>query len=203
MIAQYTRNMSAGKRVLVFGGAFYPPTAAHEAILAECLKLPDFDEVWLMPSGDRRDKAVREDDRRLTLLEVVKQVSFADDPRLVVSDFELNLPRPTNTYDTTQSLAQAFPDYAFSYVFGSDSYRDMPHWKRGTELQRDLSIVLVMRGVGSLPERAGITQLTLPVELSRISSTAARQALAEGLPLEGLVSPAIANYLARRASLLQ
>ena len=81
--------MEAKRNVLIFGGGFNPPTPAHEAIIGACLEMPQFDEIWLMPSGDRLDKSIDSEDRdRLQMLEIVKSERFGDNPRLHVSDFD-------------------------------------------------------------------------------------------------------------------
>src|SRR5688500_12607443 len=102
--------MTRRRSILVFGGSFSPPTLAHEEILRRCLSLPQFDEVWAMPSGDRLDKTIpAEDEDRLAMLEIVKTERFANNPRLHVSAFELELPQPTNTFDTLHWLRAQFP----------------------------------------------------------------------------------------------
>jgi nicotinic acid mononucleotide adenylyltransferase len=61
--------MTNKRKILLFGGSFSPPTLAHEAIIAACLDMKDFDEVWVMPSGDRADKVIAiQDEDRLKML---------------------------------------------------------------------------------------------------------------------------------------
>src|SRR5215813_4590567 len=99
------------RHILVFGGAFNPPTLAHEAIIRECLALPQFDEVWLMPSGDRLDKQISSSDHdRRHMIRLVHQHAIAQHPRLRVSDFELRRSPPTQTYETVYALQQRHPD---------------------------------------------------------------------------------------------
>ncbi|MGB4966675.1 MAG: hypothetical protein WBO35_00560 [Candidatus Saccharimonadales bacterium] len=46
------------RTILIFGGAFNPPTLAHEAIIRQWSSMPGFDEIWLTPSGSRTDKHI-------------------------------------------------------------------------------------------------------------------------------------------------
>ena len=182
------------QQILIFGGGFSPPTLAHEAIVRVCLALPEFDEVWTMPSGDRLDKQVAfRDAARMDMLRLARAASFANDPRLVVSDFELKLPRPSQTYSTVEALREAFPHAEFTFVFGADSYESMPSWPRGAELQESLSMVVFGSARRNLPANVRYIQI---IEYADISSTQARAALAKGKSLAGMVSPAIADYLA-------
>lgn len=190
-------GMNKQRKILLFGGSFSPPTLAHEAIIAQCLRLPQFDELWIMPSGDRPDKTIAMSDQdRLRMLELVKSTSFAGDSRLQVTDFELRLPRPTATYITWQALSAAFPDVQFWFVFGMDAYQSMPSWPHGKTLRENLPMIVV----GSPPApRTSDTLLYIKLDnaYDDISSTAARQALANGQSLAGLVSDPVRRFLSR------
>jgi nicotinate-nucleotide adenylyltransferase len=187
------------QRILVLGGAFNPPTLAHQAMIAECLALPGFDRVWLMPSGDRLDKTIvsASDQQRLRMLSLVRREVFADNPRLVVSDFELRLPRPSATYRTVDALEAAHPRLEFWFAFGADSYQSMHAWPNGAQLRQRLQrLVLFTRGTApTLHPAARVVRLAAP--FVHISSTAARQALAEGKDATHLLGPAVLRYAQR------
>ncbi|MEA3273482.1 MAG: nicotinate-nicotinamide nucleotide adenylyltransferase [Patescibacteria group bacterium] len=46
------------KKVLLFPGAFNPPHYGHVEIIRLALQKKEFDELWIMPSGKRRDKII-------------------------------------------------------------------------------------------------------------------------------------------------
>lgn len=185
--------MSVGK-VLIFGGAFSPPTLAHEAIIAECLKLPGFDEVWLLPSNDRDDKTMSASaEHRLAMLNIMITSRFADEPRLGISEFELALPHETKTSKTVQALAKTHPDAQFWFVFGNDSYRDMPNWQGGLQLKSTLNLV-VFGDKKPAGLAAGAIFMGTPAEYSDVSSTLARQSLAHRNKAVGLVNDKVAQY---------
>lgn len=73
--AEYTKN------TIIYGGAFNPPTRAHQAILQACIdyaeQLSVDAEVWLMPSGDRVDKKI--------------EASYADRLELLSSSVRIRL----------------------------------------------------------------------------------------------------------------
>lgn len=186
----------ATQKIIIFGGAFNPPTLAHEAIIGACLNLPGFDAVWMMPSGDRLDKHIQiSDSDRLALCQLVHAARFNNDPRLLVTDFELQLPRPTQTYHTVHALQEAHPSTDFWAVFGSDSYRSMPTWEEGKMLRR-LPIILVHRaGETTIAPDHGIT-LALSPELAQMSSTTVRERISKGHAIDDLVSEPVLEYIA-------
>jgi nicotinate (nicotinamide) nucleotide adenylyltransferase len=193
--------MKKKRSILIFGGSFSPPTLAHEEILRQCLGLPGFDEIWAMPSGDRLDKTIpAEDKHRLAMLAIVKAERLANDPRLHISSFELEMSQPTSTFGTLHSLRTKFPQYDFWFAFGRDSYFTMPSWPHGAELRRSLSMVLFGDPDGPIPEGSNIVYVVLPSTFSQMSATQARQALASGENLSSLVSKPIARYLQRFTS---
>ena len=190
--------MTKQRQILVLGGSFNPPTLAHEAIIAACLALPGYDEVWLVPSGDRLDKIMAApDEHRLNMAKIVQQKAFGNNPRIRVTDFELQLPRPTETYQTAEALARAYPNDIFCWVFGADAYADMPNWHHGDLLRKQLVMLLFDRGGHSFTKTDNVRWMPRPDGQPATSSTAVRAALAAGRSVDGLVSPAVLDYIVR------
>ncbi len=187
--------MINNRKILVFGGSFSPPTLAHEAIIELCLSLPGFDEVWIMPSGDRADKNIAMSDQdRLRMMEIIKAERFDHDPRLCVSDFELGLPHPTQTYKTVHALTTRFAGTDFWFAYGVDAYKSMPDWPHGAALRRGLRMIVF--GEHSIPlVDHNHMYMHFGGEYADLSSTQARSALAAGRSLDGIVSSPIQKYL--------
>ena len=187
-------------RVLIFGGAFNPPTLAHEAIISACVALPDFDELWLMPSGDRFDKHIANSDTdRLGMLRAVHHHTFDGHPRLAVSDFELRLPQPSATYKTKTALESMYSDTQFTFIFGRDAYVAMPSWPHGQELQTTLQMLIITSGVGPDIAAPNVRLLAIANRFQNASSTYVRQRAAEGKPFDHLVSKSVRDYIAEHA----
>lgn len=185
------------KEIAVYGGTFDPPTRAHEAIMRACLAHSTIDELWVMPSGARTDKAgMSSDALRMGLLKQLITVEFAD-CRVELSDFEMKLPKPTETYRTVNALDRVYPGHRFWYVFGADSIASMPTWQCGDQLRDELHILAVPRAGYELPpetERLNYLEIG-EIALAGISSSAVRYAMASGEPLDHLVSPVVAKQL--------
>jgi nicotinate-nucleotide adenylyltransferase len=185
------------RKVVIFGGAFSPPTLAHEAISAALLHLPDFDEVWVMPSGDRIDKHMSARDHdRMAMLERVQKERFADEPRLKITDFELRMSRPSKTYDTLTALEKTFPGTEFWFAYGPDSYVSMPNWPSGKKLQQKVKVVLFSSGGPKVTVHGPVIRLDIPDKFGDTSSTMARRLAAEGAKDFGrVVSQPVADYI--------
>lgn len=177
-------------KVLIFGGSFNPPTLAHEAIIKKALSLPDFDEVWVMPSTSRYDKQISVNgDVRLQMLELIKINTFKNDPRLKVSDYELKLPHNSEMYKTILALEQHFPGDEFWFIFGGDSYDTIPQWPRGDWLAKNMKVIVI----SDTPRDT--TTYSLSHELTDISSTDVRSLVLAGNKIDNLVSLAIKDFI--------
>jgi nicotinate-nucleotide adenylyltransferase len=185
------------KNIAVFGGTFDPPTRAHEAIIEASLEYPDVDEVWLMPSGCRPDKpAMSSNAARLAMLTLVKQGIFNEDERLKVTDFEQQLTQPTRTYQTVRALEAAYPEDSFWFIYGADAYHAMPDWEHGSQLRRNIGMLLIERGGFELPPETGrLKRLPATKPTRDVSSSEFRQAHLAGRSVEGLVCDAVKDYI--------
>lgn len=186
------------KETIIYGGAFYPPTRAHQAILQACIDYaePRRADVWLLPSANREDKSIAASrERRLHLCDALCQDVVRRTVNLAVSTLELDRNKPTETYDTVCELATGNPDREFTWVFGSDSVETMKTWGHGEELYNDLSM-LVVRRPGVSPVRLGARAVWLPVETDEMSSTELRRRIAAGEDYAPLVGAHVEAVLA-------
>lgn len=184
--------------IAIFGGTFDPPTLAHEEIIRSVLARNDIDELWVVPSAKRKDKPCMSGDAtRLAMLNAVKERSFENNEKLHISTFEMELPHATETYRTFKALKKSYPGHTFSFIFGADSYRDMPNWRDGDKLMRTMGMLLVARKGYDLPnETDKIRHLDAPLALKiATSSSDVRQAVVNNIPVDGLVSDAVMGYI--------
>jgi nicotinate-nucleotide adenylyltransferase len=166
------------KTILVFGGSFNPPTLAHESIITDCLKMPQFNEVWVLPSRDRLDKTIGvSQSDRLSMLHKIKKDNFNNNKRLKISTFEFELDSPTKTYKTVAALQLKYPKTDFWFAFGEDSYKNIASWEHGTHLKKTLKVILFKR------------------ESTGHSSTKVRQSIAQGKSIAGQVSTVVADFI--------
>ena len=192
---QLNDNPRAKTQIIIFGGCFNPPTLAHQEIIKACLNLPNYKEVWLMPSASGYNKKITtKDPQRITMLHLVKHYHFNNNPRLVVSDFELKNPHLLETYHTVDELSKQYQNTKFWYAFGTDSYEDMPNWGRGKELQTGLNLIVFERNNIKPPTKPNVTPLYL-FKYGHLSSTGARKAIVRDANLSYYVSPYVQQYI--------
>lgn len=186
---------------IIYGGAFNPPTRAHEAIVQASIDYaePRGADVWLLPSASRRDKTIDVDrERRLLLCNALLDDVMSRTVRIAVSTLELDRDTQTETYDTVQELNRAYPDRSFTWVFGADSVVSMPSWDHGEWLYDNLSMLIVERG-GSEVIALGKNATRLTVRsLDNVSSTEVRRRLERGECYDELVGPKVASALAQQ-----
>jgi len=177
------------KKVILYGGAFDPPTIAHTKVLEACISCADTigAEVWLLPSGTRRDKSIitpRAD--RLEFAEALVQ-SVNGEGRVKIYSYELDRPGLTQTHVTHGHLEESYPDTEFIWVFGSDSIVSMRSiWVEGERLWNELNMLVVPRPgyiLGELPPKAELMDVETPI----VSSTQVREYMAQGKDYSMLV----------------
>lgn len=178
------QSMISPQTVAIFSGSFDPPTIAHATIIYACLNISEIDQIWVMPTGSRDDKnIVASPEDRLTMLRIMKEKEFSNSSRLLISDFELKLPQPTQTIRTVKALEKNFPNNHFWFIYGGDSYESLPTWEYGGYLRDNLPVFLVNRtGFILPPESNHIIHIKLDSSenLDSVSSTTVRRSIEKG-----------------------
>ena len=185
------------KKIIIYGGAFNPPTKAHHAILQAIVdeaKKND-SQVWLVPSGNRPDKSIGVGvDMRLRLCEAL--MKSIDDHGVILKlvDYELRTNIETNTLESSIYFEKKYPNCTFTWVFGSDSIKTMRTWPGGEQLFSSLHMLIIPRpdfNLTSLPPNANI----LTVSALPTSSTEVRERLKNGHPVDHLTPEHVAKLL--------
>jgi nicotinate-nucleotide adenylyltransferase len=177
----------------ILGGVFDPPHVGHVELAHAATEHYGLERLLVLVNSDPGHKrTVAPADVRLELT----RLAFADLPDLVV---ELD-PHPR----TVDMLEARRPRDAI-FILGADELVDFPRWK---EPERVLELVRL--GVATRPgvpdgrlreARARVPTpdrvLYFALEPVAVSSSAVRERVSAGLPIDGLVSPAVAEAIAR------
>lgn len=186
------------QEVILYGGAFNPPTLAHQAILRACVEYARTRnaEVWVMPSGDRADKTISTSrELRMAYIATMLAAINTEGVKTDILTSELDRAVQVETYDTVVELEHRFPDKQIRWVFGADSTETMGGWDHGDWLLENLDIIAIER-VGSAINPLAKHAITLATNAPpNLSSTLVRNRLAEGLEIEDLVGAEIAGLL--------
>lgn len=188
------------KQAIIYGGAFNPPTLAHQEIMQQCVSIAKkmTAEVWVLPSGDRADKKIEGSiGNRLQLVEALcRSVNFQG-IHSRVEQSEINNNIPTETYATVEYLQSKYPKYHLTWVFGSDSIGTMKRWRKGVLLHETLDMVIVQRpgvALNAIPPKAIIMEYSGP----KVSSTMVRECIKNGTSYTKLVPPHVYDVLSRQ-----
>ncbi len=125
-------------KVGIYGGSFNPIHFGHTGLAKWVLEHTDLDEVWLMvsPNNPLKDKSILADEQER--LEKAREaigdgiLAIGDEAkgkRVVVSDFEFHLPRPTYTANTLRALAREYPEHEFTLIIGEDNLQIFDQWR--------------------------------------------------------------------------
>ena len=188
------------RETIIYGGAFNPPTRAHQAILQGCIDYaePRDADVWLLPSANRRDKTIDSSrERRLALCDALTQDVMRRTVAVSAHEMELDRPQPTETYDTVRELQGEYPHRRFTWVFGADSVATMREWNHGEWLLENLDMLVVGRPGYELCQ-LGTRAVRLAVDTGDVSSTEVRRRIVGGESYGDLVGAHVEYLLSTR-----
>ena len=135
------------KTVALYGGAFDPPHKSHSAIVSQILNLPFIDEVWILPSGDRKDKklVLNMHDR----FDLLKKLIEPFGERVKVTDEEINLSKEMKRMIRTSELIPLFqqkhPECQFHFVIGGDILTTISNWEGWEYLMNEVNFIIFPR----------------------------------------------------------
>lgn len=181
----------------IYGGSFNPIHCAHVALAERLLECAGLDEIWFVVSPQnplKQQAGLLADDLRLDLTRRV----LAPYPRLVASDFEFALPRPSYMWHTLQRLEEAYPDREFTLIIGADNWACFDRWYRAADIVAHYPIVVYPRE-GSAVDAASLppTVRLVDTPLYTLSSTEVRADVRAGRDISAKVPPCIADDVAR------
>lgn len=193
------------KSILLFPGAFNPPHNGHVLAVEYALKVKNFDEVWIMPSGKRIDKVISTDfkDRRSlgNLFVEFLQSKLSVPVKLITTELDQNelLNNQQNGQTFTHEIMKdikATPGVEITQLIGSDGFTNL--YKKIGPVILDEKFLIINRPSYSLPNSVVHSENITIIEnaISDISSTQIRNIVStHGDSYMSLVPETIAQYL--------
>lgn len=192
-------------KIGVFGGTFDPVHNGHLAIAEEVKTQLAVTEVWFVPAGQpwlKTGRTISTREQRVAMVEM----AIAGKPYFKLSKLEVAKPGPSYTIDTIAELKQQLKSAELFFIMGWDSLNNLPLWKESSRLIKICRLVAIPRP-GNPPPNLTVLEKALPglsenvVMLDKpnldISATAIRDRVTKGLPIDGMVPEAVANYIRR------
>lgn len=196
---------SALVRVGMFGGAFNPPHCAHAALARAAIGECWLDRLYVMPTGNAWHRAgvLASAADRIAMCEL----AFQDIDRCRVDARETKRDGPTYTIDTLLELRSLHPGAKLFLLVGADQAAAMPKWHRTEDIFKLATIIVAARALpicgSALFDSKFPADLVAPdahvLRLAPASNSASdvRSRISLGQPIDTLVDPAVARYIAQ------
>lgn len=183
-------------RIGLFGGSFDPPHVAHVALARAALDALQLDAVRWTPAGQpwQKTRTISPAAQR----EAMVRLAIDGEPRFVVERIELERTGPSYTLDTVRSFAQAQPDALWFLIIGADQYAGLHTWRDWQQLLGLVTLAVANRPGPMPPVSAEVLRFphrVVPLPMLDISATEVRARVAQGLPIDTMVPPAVARYI--------
>lgn len=202
-------HQSGRERVGIVGGTFDPIHLGHLGIAQAARKQHRLDRVIFVAARRqpmKQSDPVASGEQRLAMVEL----AIAGRPGFSASGCELTRPGTSFTIDTVREhRAKLGAGAELFFVLGSDNVPDLPNWRALEELAELCTLVVAARPGWPLdaldvlearltPEQVGaIKAAAVRHTANAASASEVRSRVARGEPVDGLVPPAVAGYIAQ------
>jgi nicotinate-nucleotide adenylyltransferase len=194
----------------VLGGTFNPPHLGHLAVARRAREELGAERVLLMPAHTSPHKPVAADpgpEHRLRMCALLVGGAAG----LSACPLEIERGGVSYTVDTLNAIHASHPDAELTFIVGADTANTLAVWREPAKLLElaDLAVAArtgsareeVLDTVGRLGDhgaggKASAKVRFLDMPTIAISSSEARRRAARGEPIDGLVGPAVAAYIA-------
>lgn len=187
------------KKIGLYFGTFNPIHVGHLIIANHLANNSDLNEVWFVvsPHNPLKDKnTLLDDHHRLAMV----QRAVEDNPKLKASSIEFDLPKPSYTVFTLQSLKEKFPKTEFSLIMGEDNLRTIHKWKNYEYILENFDIYVYPRvqsatetDVKDFSKSARVHFCNAPV--MNVSSTFIRDAIKNRKDVRYLLTDPVFRYV--------
>lgn len=187
------------KKIGLYFGTFNPIHVGHLIIANHLANNSDLNEVWFVvsPHNPLKDKnTLLDDHHRLAMV----QRAVEDNPKLKASSIEFDLPKPSYTVFTLQSLKEKFPKTVFSLIMGEDNLRTIHKWKNYEYILENFDIYVYPRvqsatetDVKDFSNSGRIHMCNAPV--MNVSSTFIRDAIKNRKDVRYLLTDPVFKYV--------
>jgi nicotinate (nicotinamide) nucleotide adenylyltransferase len=194
--------MSKRKLVIVYGGAFNPPSVAHITLAKQLLNSTGAKKLLFVPVGDHyKKKGLITADHRVKML----KLACNQNSKLEVNTIEVDTEMRLYTIETLDKIREQNPNEDICFIMGTDNLRDVVNWKEWNRLLLEYKIVVMDRGEDTLWKvlsdmpilksyKANIIQIP-GLLVTNVSSTLIRDRLKEGKTIGHLATTEIIKYI--------
>ncbi len=190
------------KKVAIFGGTFNPVHLEHKNLVKRAIEELNLDKLIIVPTNipphKKTELASGED--RINML----KLCFLEEEKVEVSDFEIKNGGTSYSYLTVEHFKSVYPNDELFFLVGGDMLKDFKTWKFPERILASATLAVFHRE-GFLydeeEEREFFNKtfnkdyVNLIYSGENLSSTRIRIYSALSLPLNGLVSEKVEEYI--------
>ncbi len=193
-------------RIGIYGGTFSPVHKGHVAAAEAFFRQMELDLLYVIPAGIPPHKQIDASDDPIHRLRMC-ELAFDGMKNVIVSDMEIRREGKSFTVDTLRALSAE--DRRLFLLMGTDMMLTLDSWREPDEIfrlcypiyiRRENDPVLEGQIVAknrSYLEKYGKIARRLMADVIELSSTEIRDRVKNGLEIESLVPPAVADYIRR------
>lgn len=195
-------EIAARQRVGIYGGTFAPPHNAHVRAAIAFLEAARLDVLYIVPAAVPPHKTLTPGDDPALRLAMTHAAFDNVDPRIRVSDYEIESAGVSYTYRTLTHFSEVCGGELF-LLCGTDMFLTLDTWRYPEKIFALAAIACMMRqhdpavydAVAAKEDeyrrRFGARTLQIPAQPMELSSSLVRQMVQEGKDVSALVPSAV------------
>ena len=179
----------------LFGGSFDPVHLGHLLVAQAAVEELGLDKLFFIPAAQSPFKPENQPAPTPVRLQLLR-LALAGRTNCEIDDQEIRRGGISYTVDTLRDCAKKFPGAKLFYLIGTDHVAKLNEWREPNELAKLAEFVVIPRP-GEAPAnfpQAFHGRLLKGFPLA-VSSQEIRARLKAGLPIEPLVTPAVAEAI--------
>jgi nicotinate-nucleotide adenylyltransferase len=182
-------------RIGLFGGTFDPVHVGHLLLAQTAKEQLGLDRILFIPAAQspfKPDQKFAPAAERLRLL----HLALAGRSDFEIDTQEIDRGGTSYTIDTIRECQNKFPTAKLLYLIGADNATHLPKWREANELADRVDFAVI--------PRPGQTEIEIPAPFRGsilrgfsigISSSEIRGRVRQGLPIDQMVTPAVAEAI--------
>lgn len=184
------------KQIGLLSGSFNPIHIAHLVLANYITEFTYIDEVWLVvtPHNPLKEVADLADEKhRLNMC----RLAISDMEKLMVSEVEFSMPKPSFTIDTLDKLKCDYPNIDFSLIIGADNWTKFHLWKDFERIRKETKILIYPRLGEQIEIDAEFSENTqcCAAPIMEVSSTFIRSSIQEGKNMSAFLPSGVYKYI--------
>ncbi len=183
------------QRIGIYGGSFDPVHLGHLLVAQAAREELGLARLFLIPAAQSPFKPASQPAAAAARVQLLR-LAFAGRPDCEVDEQEIKRGGISYTVDTLRDYTKRFPDAELFYLIGADNVASLTGWRETAELARLAQFVAIPRPgerpVAFPPPFRGRMLKGFPFG---VSSSEIRARVKDGLSIDQLVPPAVAEAI--------